>query len=121
MEQFSAAELAELLYLASGAADAQFQNWITVTFAAVVAGFAAGSRLNLKLRILAAVLYVLASFVIIFRFFREGLSAIAWGAALVDMGVDVVAPVSTAVIIGRGLLFALGTVAALYFLLKAQK
>ena len=121
MDQFSAAELVEIFYLTMTVADTQFQYWITVTFAAVVAGFIAGDRLKKRLRIAAASLYLLASFVLISRFFATALSAGRVGMAMEEMGVDIVRPVGTLVVVARILLFILGTVAALYVLLREQE
>ena len=121
MDQFSAAELVEIFYLTMTVADTQFQYWITVTFAAVVAGFIAGDRLKKRLRIAAASLYLLASFVLISRFFATALSAGRVAMAMEEMGVDIVRPVGTLVVVARILLFILGTVAALYVLLREQE
>ena len=46
MEQYSPAELSELFLQAQALIDTQFQYWMSITFAVVVAGFVAGERLE---------------------------------------------------------------------------
>ena len=121
MEQFSAAELPELVYLSSSVADTQFQYWLTVTFAVVVAAFAAGKHLDRNLRGIAVALYLLTSFILIARFFTLALGGTRWLAALDNVGVELARPAVDLVIVARILVFALGTVAASYFLLKRQE
>ena len=60
MEQLSNAELAELFLIMESAIYTQFEYWLTITFAVVVAAFVAGKRLNRNLRF-ALALHALAS------------------------------------------------------------
>ena len=69
MEQFSAAERAELYYLSIAAVEARFQYWLTITFAAVVAGFVGARYAGIRLRRLAATLCVVASVFFCFALF----------------------------------------------------
>jgi hypothetical protein len=121
MEHFSPAELAELRLLAVSVMDTQFQFWISITFAVVVATFAAGENLSRGLRYAAALLYGLATFVIVARFRDEGGTAAAYGAALRDLGIETVIRVGPPTLLARYSLFAIGTVAALIFLLWERK
>ena len=61
MDQIPTSDLLNLLLTQRASIDLQFQFWLSITFAVIVAGFVAGRRLDLKLRLLAAALYVLAS------------------------------------------------------------
>ena len=117
MGQFSPAELEELRLLAASAMDMQFQFWVTITFAVVVARFAAGRRLIGSLRYVAAVLYSLATFVLIARFMDEGDTAMAYGLALGELGIDSLR-VGMPTIVARYTLFAFGTCTTLFYLLR---
>jgi hypothetical protein len=50
MEELTSIDMVEAYFLASETIDAQFQYWLTVTFAVVVAAFAAGNRLTRPMR-----------------------------------------------------------------------
>lgn len=117
MEQFSPAELAELAFLARESMDAQFQYWISITFAVVVAGFIAGKRLTQKMRYVIAVIYALSTLLLITRFVSIAPTVSAVLAALDEAGVTFMPPVGWTIVASRYLIFGFGTVAALYFLL----
>jgi hypothetical protein len=59
-DQFSPAELAELFILEQSEINQQFEIWMTVTFAVIVASFVAGERLVQRLRVVVATLCVLS-------------------------------------------------------------
>lgn len=120
MDQLTLAEIYELGHLAAVRMDTQFQYWLSVTFAVVVAAFVAGDRLNEPLRYLAAILYLLAAFVLISQFRYEGVTAFIFGQAMSESGLDMLPAVGYPVVVARFVLFALGTLAALYFLLRPQ-
>jgi hypothetical protein len=50
--------------------DTQFQVWISITFAVLVASFVAGQRLSRSARVSIAVLYVFAAIVLYLRYTR---------------------------------------------------
>ncbi len=120
MDQMSTAELTELFLTMESAIYTQFEYWLTVTFAVVVASFVAGTRLNRnrKLRFGLALLYALSCVVLLSRWTYTGLDATDFRAALLESGVVLHTPWVT--IISRLLLFALGTAAALYFLVSER-
>ena len=118
MDQFSPAELVELWNIYESAIEAQFEFWLTVTFAVVVASFVAGKRLKRKLRVFVALLYVLAAVVLISRWYYIASDALMFRDALLEVGVTLSRPWVT--IISRILLVALGTSAALIFLLREK-
>ena len=102
-------------FIATSVADTQFQYWLYVTFAVVVAGFSAGGRLTPRLRYLVAMLYGLASFTLIYRYFGAIVIAVTFTEELLESGVELqfaVWPLG----IARIFLFGLGTFVALYFL-----
>jgi hypothetical protein len=120
MDQYSLAEITELYFVAGASMDAQFEYWVSVTFAVVVAGFAAGDRLTKKLSYLAAVLYALATFVLITRFINSAQTAVLFGDIVTEAGVGI-SRTALPTVIARFLLFALGAFAALYFLLRTRR
>ena len=120
MDQYSPPELAELALLAGASMDTQFQYWISVTFAVVVASFVAGERLSRPMRLLAATLYLLASILLISRFLQFAQTTRIYEIALEDASSPSIAA-GRLIVFTRFVLFALGTASALYFLLKAKK
>lgn len=118
MDEFSLAELAELLILEQSEINLQFELWLTVTFAAIVASFVAGSRLVQKLRVAAAFLYVLAVIVFVSRVYYAANDAELFRAALNQAGVAMQTPWVT--LLSRVSLVVVGTAATLLFLLKKE-
>ncbi|NNC64832.1 MAG: hypothetical protein HKN84_08620 [Gammaproteobacteria bacterium] len=99
--------------------DVQFQYWITITFAVIVAAFVAGRRVSQGLRRLMAMLYLLASLALAARFLRfDSISQ----SALENLGdhafVDALNNEGYILPISRMLLYLLGTSAAVWFLLR---
>ena len=125
MDQYSFAELTEFYFLTRSDADTQFQFWISITFAVIIAAFAAGEHLTRKLRYIAATLYMLATIALVILFATAAVSALRIATVLseADAFVLVVLPNSVwgTVIVARWSLFILGTAAALYFLLRNTK
>jgi hypothetical protein len=118
MEQFSPAELLELWLIEQSEINLQFEFWLTVTFAVIVASFVAGRRLNRNLRIFVAFLYMLAVTVFVSRWYYAANEAGMIKAALIEAGVPVVTPWIT--VFARTLLVAIGTAAGITFLLKTD-
>ncbi len=118
MDQFSPAELTELWAIYESAIEAQFEFWLTVTFAVVVASFVAGTRLKRKLRFFVALLYALAVVVLMSRWYYLAAQGLVFRAALLEVGVTLDRPWVT--IISRILLVALGTLATLAILLSKR-
>ena len=61
MESISVAEAVEISILMGDQAGMQYQYWLATTFATIVASFAAGDKLDRKLKIGIAILYIMAS------------------------------------------------------------
>jgi hypothetical protein len=119
MQEYSYAELTEFLFLAQSTMDTQFQYWVTLTFAAVVAAFLAGEALLSTVRILAAVLYLMASLVLILRFASAGLTTIGIRGFLDAANASVVNSFGLSVLpVLRMPLLIFGTVAVTYFLIR---
>jgi len=119
MEQYSPAELSELFLQGASFIELQFQFWIWITFATIVAAFVAGERLTPKLRYLVAALYVLAVMTLIRRSTVMGW-AIASIAEHLQESEAIIFPIfSMDIFITRYMLWIIGTIAAVYFLLTA--
>ncbi len=118
MDQFSAAELVELFYIRESVIDLQFQYWITITFAVTIASFVAKGHLSKRLRSVVALLYLLATVVLISRWYYVAMDVAQLVGQLQELGVSTNLPWVT--IISRVFLVALGTSAALIFLLSEK-
>jgi len=64
-------ELIEIIYMSTASAEAQFESWMAVTIAMVVAVYTAGYRLNSKVRLIVAFLYVLICMLFYLRYENE--------------------------------------------------
>ena len=116
MDQFSPAELAELFFVRESAIDAQFQFWISITFAVIVANFVGGKRLSSRSRVVIALLYTLAVVVLVSRWYYVAIDATQFREQLEAMGVVLNFPIVT--VYSRVVLVALGTSASIVFLLS---
>lgn len=106
--------------MAQAMIDTQFQYWVWITFAAIVAGYAADIRLTRRLRFFASGLYLFACTALVFRFYYAGQGAMAIREVLVESGASFF-PDAGFVIIPRGITFFVGTAAAVYLLLGKHK
>jgi hypothetical protein len=116
MDQFSPAELAELFFVRESAIDAQFQFWISITFAVIVANFVGSKRLSARSRVVIALLYTLAVVVLVSRWYYVAIDAIQFREQLEALGVVINFPVLT--VYSRIVLVALGMSASIVFLLS---
>ncbi len=103
--------------------DAQFQLWVSITFAVIVAAFVARTRLSRRLRYVISVLYLLATLNLALLFYRDAQTALnavgvldeSEGAMLIDRtGSMLLAPTRFGLLI-------IGTVSALYFLIRSYR
>jgi hypothetical protein len=119
MDQYSAAELSELFLQGASFIELQFQFWIWITFATIVAAFVAGERLTPALRYVIAALYVLAVITLYRRSVFMG-AAIAPIAEHLQQSEATIFPLfSLDMFVTRTMLWIVGTVAAVYFLLTS--
>lgn len=61
----------EIIYISAASAEAQFESWMAVTIALVVAAYTAGYRLNSTVRYMIAFLYVLICVLFYLRYENE--------------------------------------------------
>jgi Ca2+/Na+ antiporter len=116
LDQFSPAELTELYFIRESVIDAQFQFWITITFAVIVANFVAGNRLSGRSRNVVALLYAFAVVVIASRWYYVAVEATQFRQQLHEIGIALSFPWVTA--LARIVLVAFGSAATLIFLLS---
>ena len=114
MNEITVAELIELLQNESASIDMQFQLWITITSAVVIASFAARYLLSFWIRAFVAVMYTLASAIIAFRYANDASQFVFLHDELRIRGVDY--PTFIDLRILRGLVYSFGTVATLVFM-----
>ncbi len=119
MNDFSSAELVEIIFLSRSAMDVQLQYWISVTFAVVVAAFVAGERLAPMLRYFVATLYVLASVALTTTYYTS-VTTIRQARELLGESAAILPAIPHISGVSRLLLFVLGSAAAIYFLLRVR-
>ena len=121
MDLISNAELVEIYWLIQERVDAQFQYWLSVSFAVIVACFVAGERLNSKLRLLLTALYFLAAGVFIMKYFTNQTALIMYVSEMNsralnyrDLGAsEYLLPT---IVWFRQILFLVGTITTIWFL-----
>lgn len=112
---------AELLNYASSAIDgmgAQFQYWLSVSFAAIVASFMGANRLTNKARVILTILYSFAviTFLLAYLAYLEGV--IVTTNLMAQRGAEIMMPSSYGpfLLFSRTLIFVLGTVTTIWFI-----
>ena len=114
MNEITVAELIELLQNESASIDMQFQLWITITSAVIIASFAARHHLSFWMRAFIAVMYTLASATIAFRYANDASQFVFLHNELRIRGVDYPTFIDLRTL--RSLVFSFGTVATLVFM-----
>jgi hypothetical protein len=113
-----APELIELIQNHFAALDLQFQYWLTITFAAVVASFLARDQLTTTVRFALAILYVLSVVQIVLVSMAHLEQAAFLRSALADLGVEFSGTFLPAVGLVRRSVLGLGSIAATVFILR---
>ncbi len=114
MNEVTVAELIELLQNESASIDMQFQLWITITSAVIIASFAARHHLTFWLRAFIAVMYTLASATNAFRYANDASQFVLLHDELRIRGIDY--PTFIDLRFLRGLVYSFGTIATLVFM-----
>lgn len=109
------AELIELLQNESASIDMQFQLWLAITSAVVIASFTGRHHLSTWVKVFVAVLYALASTTILLRYANDASQFVFLKNELRSRGVEYPAVVDLRIL--RALVYACGTVATLVFIL----
>lgn len=114
MDSLTSAELLELLLLSEAAVDYQVEFWLTVSFATIVASFAARHLLTERIRWLVSFLYLASTFVFVSRWYYNAWDALMYNEVLASRGIEM--PVGYVSGVARMILFLAGTIATVYFL-----
>ncbi len=114
MNETTVAELIELLQNESASIDMQFQLWVTITLAVVIASFAARHHLSFWLRAFVAVMYTLASATIAFRYANDASQFVFLHDELRTRGVDYPTIIDLRIL--RALVYLFGTLSTLAFI-----
>ena len=108
------AELHELAFLALGQVDANFQFWLSITFATILVGYLAQSQLTRGLTLLVTFLYLLATFLILMRFDLAGDMYVQYTSSISELPFPTDRTENFTFI--RGSILACGTVSAVVYL-----
>lgn len=115
METISTAELIELVSILTTAMDTQFQYWLAVSFALIVAGYMVGSNISKRVRLVLISLYLLITIVFFVRYSLTGVNIMMLADELVVREVPWTRLVGTWQAIVRMLVILGGTVASVWF------
>ncbi len=116
MDDVGVAELIGLLQNESASIDMQFQLWITITSAVVIASFAARHRLSTQMKVFVAGMYALASATIALRYANDASQFVFLNDELMARGVNY--PNYADLRLLRGLVYFFGTLATLVFVIR---
>ena len=115
--ELSREELIELLAFAYSSIDSQFELWLTITFAVIIASYIAGHRLASWLSF--AVLYTLVSVLLLLMLYSTvRTSRILIGEPTIFIGPDSGDPMMLTIIVLRNLVWLIGTIVTVLFILK---
>ena len=118
-EELNNEELIQLYDVVTGGVNAQFELWITITFAVIIASYLAGHRLAKSLQYLIATLYMAVSVLLFLMLlgavqFSQQFNALNLGAS---SGSNLV----LAIVVLRVAVWILGTIATIVFIFKGHK
>lgn len=111
----SIAELIQALQSESTSIDTQFQIWISVTFAAIIAVFMAREQLSMNTKVFLGSMYALAAAVVILRYANDASQFAFLKNELTERGV--MYPAIADLRILRAVVYAIGTLATVVFVL----
>ena len=116
MDSLSTFELIEIALLSRESVDNQFQYWVTITFAVIVASFAAGEKLSRNWRVAISGLYLLATAMFFARYVSDGLQYQMYVDAFIARGGKWGTQIVPILGVLRISIYAVGTIVALTFL-----
>ena len=118
-EELSNEELIQLYDVVTGSVNAQFELWLTITFAVIIASYLAGHRLAKSLQYLIATLYTAVSVLL----FLMLLGAVQFSQQFDElvMGASSESSVVLAIVVLRTSVWVLGTIATIVFIFKGHK
>ena len=113
MSELTVAELIELLQNESASIDMQFQLWISVTFAVIIASFAARSHFTTSLKLFVTTLYALAATALTLRYTNDASQFVFLKAELTARAVNYPSVADLKLL--RTLIYVLGSLATVVF------
>jgi hypothetical protein len=118
-EELTNEELILLYDVVTGSVNAQFELWLTITFAVIIASYLAGHRLARSLQYLMATLYTAVSVLL----FLMLLGAVQFSQQFdaLNAGISSESNVVLAIVVLRTSVWILGTVATIVFIFKGHK
>jgi hypothetical protein len=96
----------------------QFENWLTITFATIVAAFAARNRLTKQMKYLVTGLYLLATFTCASTYYAFVMSNIGFSDLAMNLGREPSVPWVAGA--ARISLVVLGVITTIYFIHKSD-
>ena len=117
-EELTNEELIQLHDVVTGGVNAQFDLWITITFAVIIASYLAGHRLARSLQYVIATLYMAVSALLYLMI----LGAMRFSQQFdVDLGASSESNLILAIVVLRTAVWILGTIATIVFIFKGHK
>jgi hypothetical protein len=118
-EELTNEELILLYDVVTGSVNAQFELWLTITFAVIIASYLAGHRLARSLQYLMATLYTAVSVLL----FLMLLGAVQFSQQFdaLNVGTSSESNVVLAIVVLRTSVWILGTIATIVFIFKGHK
>jgi hypothetical protein len=118
-EKLTNEEVIQLYDVVTGGVSAQFELWITITFAVIIASYIAGHRLAKSLQYLIATLYTAVSVLL----FLMLLGAVQFSQQFdgLNLGISSGSNLAVAVAVLRIAVWILGTIATIVFIFKGHK
>lgn len=118
-EELTNEELIQLYDVVTGSVNAQFELWLTITFAVIIASYIAGHRLAKSLQYLIAILYTAVSILLYLML----LGAVQFSAQFdaVTEGTSTAGDLVGAIVVLRTSVWILGTIATIVFIFKGRK
>ena len=118
-QSLSTEEAIELLALSIENINQQFELWLTITFAVIVASYIAGHKLSRVFRLWFVTLYLMVSILLFLMLASSGLTIQTLIAnSPTPLGFDTSDPLSIVVIALRVLVWIVGTAVTVFFILR---
>ena len=118
-EELTNEELIQLYDVVTSGVNAQFELWITITFAVIIASYLAGHRLARSLQYIIATLYTAVSVLL----FLMLLGAVQFSQQFdaLNLGASSESNLVLAIVVLRVSVWILGTIATILFIFKGHK
>ena len=119
LEQLTNEELIQLYAVVTTSVNAQFELWLTITFAVIIASYLAGHRLARSLQYVMATLYTAVS--VLLYLMLVGAVQFSQQFDALNLGASSENNLVLAIVVLRTLVWMLGTIATIVFIFKGHK